>query len=169
MNNYRKQNFNEDYKHGKQSEELSFPDLKNIFKCEDLQHDPKQFAHFDFFDLNKNIMIELKTRDDIKVIDGIFHYTTRAGKEMILDTLYFDAPKMRFGFQHNKHRRNQNEPIKDYFIVWKCNGDYYHWKINWDKVEYYSEEQNRDWGKGQQTRDVINVRCEYIQACSSLI
>lgn len=151
------QNFQEDYEHGKQSEELSYPDLIKLFKREHLKHDPNCFAHFDYFD--DEYMIELKTRDDVKVINGEFHYKTRAGRNIILDTLYFDAPKMRFAFQHNKRLKKK----KHFFLVWKCNQEYYYWKLNWDKKDYYVEDQERDWGKGFQKRDVINVKVSAIK------
>ena len=160
------QDFNQDYEHGKNSEEISYPDLKKIFG-DDLIHDKECFAHFDYF--KDNLMAELKTRDDIKVIDGVFHYTTRKGREMILDTLYFDSVKMRFAFQYNKKLKAQNKQPKRFFMIWKCNGDYYYWELNWDKVEYYSEEQEHNWGKGKQQRNIINVKVEYIKPLSSIV
>ena len=153
--------FDIDYKKGKESEIISLPDLQRLFKTE-LILDPETFAHFDFH--KDNIKVELKTRDDIQVIDNEYHYTTRAGKKMILDSLYFDAPKMRFAYQYNKKRRENNEPESEFFIVWKCNQEYFYWKINWGKIEYYLEEHNRDYGHGyKQVRDIINVRVEFIQ------
>ena len=153
--------FEKDYQKGKESEIISLPDLQRYFKT-DLILDPETFAHFDFY--KDNIKVELKTREDIQVIDNDFHYTTRAGRKMILDSLYFDAPKMRYAYQYNKKRRELSEPESDFFIVWKCNQDYFYWKINWDKIEYYSEEQNRDFGHGyKQVRDVINVKVEFIR------
>tara|TARA_R110000823_G_scaffold314455_1_gene443651 strand:- start:8378 stop:8854 length:477 start_codon:yes stop_codon:yes gene_type:complete len=153
--------FDIDYKKGKESEILSLPDLQRLFK-KDLILDPETFAHFDYH--KDNIKVELKTRDDIQVIEDEYHYTTRAGRKMILDSLYFDAPKMRFAYQYNKHRRLNNESESEFFIVWKCNHEYFYWKINWDKLEYYSEEHNRDYGHGyKQVRDIINVRTEFIK------
>lgn len=154
--------FEIDYKKGKQSEIVSLPDLKRLFNFHDLILDPEMFAHFDYY--NDKNMIELKTREDIKFINNKFHYTTRKGKKMILDTLYFDAPKMRFAYQHNKWRRKNNEPEKDFFLVWKCSGEYFYWKLNWEKKEYFIEECNADFGHGyKQSRDIINVKTEFIQ------
>jgi len=158
--------FDIDYKKGKESEIKSLPDLQAVFG-NDLILDPEMFAHFDYH--NDKYMAELKTRDDIVFKDGEFHYTTRKGKQMILDSIYFDAPKMRFGFQHNKWRRKNNEKEKRFFLIWKCNQEYFYWELNWDKVEYFTEEQNRDFGHGyKQTRDVINVKVEYIKRLSTL-
>jgi len=154
--------FDKDYKKGKQSEIDSYPDFKRLFKLDNLQLDPEMFAHFDYHD-DKN-MIELKTRDDVKFINGEFHYTTRKGKKMILDSLYFDAPKMRFAYQYNKRKRINNQPEKDFFLVWKCSGKYFYWRLNWGKKEYYVEEQNQDFGHGyKQVRDIINVKTEFIK------
>ncbi len=84
---------------------------------------------------------------------------------MILDSIYFDAVKMRFAFQHNKKRKDK----KRFFIIWKCNGQYFYWEINWGKIEYFIEEQDRDFGHGyKQVRDVINVKVEYIKPLTSL-
>jgi hypothetical protein len=154
--------FEIDYKKGKESEIVSLPDLKRLFKINDLILDPEMFAHFDYYN-NKN-MIELKTREDIKFINNEFHYTTRKGKKMILNSLYFDAPKMRFAYQYNKSRRKNNEPEKDFFLVWKCSGEYFYWKLNWGKKEYFIEECNADFGHGyKQVRDIINVKTEFIR------
>tara|TARA_R100001460_G_scaffold44780_6_gene81667 strand:- start:1945 stop:2424 length:480 start_codon:yes stop_codon:yes gene_type:complete len=154
--------FDIDYKHGKESEIISLPDLRKVFG-EDLILDDEMFAHFDYF--KDNLMAELKTRDDIVFKDGEFHYTTRRGKKMILDSIYFDAVKMRFAFQHNKKRKDK----KRFFMIWKCNGEYFYWELNWDKIEYFIEEQDRDFGHGfKQVRDVINVKVEYIKPLSSI-
>jgi hypothetical protein len=41
--------------------------------------------------------------------------------------------------------------------------------MNWDKIEYFIEEQDRDFGKGyKQVRDVINVKIEFIKPLNSL-
>lgn len=158
--------FDKDYKHGKESEIISLPDLRKVFG-EDLILDDEMFAHFDYF--KDNILCELKTRDDIIFKNNEFHYTTRKGRKMILDSIYFDAVKMRFAFQHNKWRRKNNEKEKRFFIIWKCNNEYFYWEMNWDKIEYFTEEQNRDFGHGyKQVRDVINVKVEYIKPLSSL-
>lgn len=159
------QDFKQDYEHGKKSEEISYPDLKKLFG-EDLIHDKMEQAHFDYF--KGNLMAELKTRDDVKVIDGVFNYTTRAGRQTTLDTLYFDSVKMRFAYQHNKYRIKENKPIKRFFMIWKCDGEYYYWELNWDKIEYYIEEQSNNWGHGQQERTVTNVKVEYIKPLQSI-
>ena len=154
--------FHKDYQHGKESEILSYPDLQETFG-KDLILDPEMFAHFDYY--KDTLMCELKTRDDVVFKDGEFHYTTRKGKKMILDTLYFDAVKMRFAFQHNKKRKDK----KRFFMIWKCDGEYFFWELNWGKIEYYVEEQDRDFGHGfNQVRDVVNVKVEYIKPLSSI-
>jgi len=154
--------FDIDYKHGKESEIISLPDLRKVFG-EDLILDDEMFAHFDYF--KDDIMCELKTRDDIVFKNNEFHYTTRKGKKMILESIYFDAVKMRFAFQHNKKRKDK----KRFFIIWKCNGEYFYWEMNWGKIEYFIEEQDRDFGHGfKQVRDVINVKIEYIKKLSTL-
>ena len=154
--------FEIDYKKGKESEIKSLPDLQEVFG-KDLSLDPEMFAHFDYH--KENIMCELKTREDIKFINGKFHYTTRNGYKMILDSIYFDAVKMRFAFQHNKKRKDK----KRFFLIWKCNNEYFYWELNWGKVEYFIEEQNRDFGFGyKQVRDVINVKVEFIKPLSTL-
>jgi hypothetical protein len=153
--------FEKDYKLGKESEVQSHPDLNKIFNC-NLTHDPQEYAHFDFF--NDNILVELKTRPRTFFKDGQFYTTTRDGRTIQIDSLYFDAPKMRFGFQMNKRLKKNNEKIKDYYIVWKCSGQYFYWKINWDKKDYFIEDQFRDMGHGyKQARDVINVYTSCIQ------
>lgn len=158
--------FDIDYKHGKESEIISLPDLRKVFGA-DLILDDEMFAHFDYF--KDDIMCELKTRDDIVFKNNEFHYTTRKGKKMILDSIYFDAVKMRFAFQHNKWRRINKEKEKRFFIIWKCNGEYFYWEMNWGKIEYFIEEQDRDFGHGfKQVRDVINVKVEYIKKLSTL-
>lgn len=154
--------FHKDYQHGKESEILSYPDLQEIFG-KDLILDPKIFAHFDYH--KDTLMCELKTRDDIIFKDGEFHYTTRKGKKMILDTLVFDAVKMAFAFQHNKKLKEK----KRFFMIWKCNGEYFYWELNWGKKEYYVKDITGDFGFGyKQVRDVINVRVEYIKRLSDL-
>lgn len=150
--------FDIDYKRGKQSEVQSKPDLEKIFNIT-LTHDTDEFAHFDYFNKLKFMMIELKTRDNTEFRDGKFFHTTRKGKVIEIDSLYFDAPKMRFAYQFNKRRRLNNLKEFDFYIVWKCSGKYFYWKINWDKKDYYNEEQFRDCGHGfKQNRDVINVK-----------
>jgi len=152
--------FQADYDFGKESEIISLPDLQKIFKT-DLVNDPETYAHFDFH--KDNILVELKTRPNTEWIDGRMKHTTEKGKVIYIDTLYFDAPKMRFAFQHNKYRRLNGEKEKDFYIVWKCSNDYFYWKINWDgkqgnRKDYFIEEQNKDFGHGfKQSRDVVNV------------
>jgi len=152
--------FDKDYEMGKQSEKDSLKDLETIFGCK-LTHDPEVFAHFDYF--NDDILVELKTRPNTEWIDGQMKHTTKTGKVLYIDTLYFDAPKMRFAFQQNKKLRLQGKPEKKHFIVWKCSGTYFYWQINWkgeqgNREDYYVEEQDRDFGHGyNQVRDVINV------------
>jgi len=158
--------FDIDYKKGKESEINSLPDLQEIFG-DDLILDPEMFAHFDYH--KDNLMSELKTRDDIVFKDGKFNYTTRNGRKMILDSIYFDAVKMQYAYQHNKWRRKMNEKEKRFFMIWKCNKEYFYWELNWDKIEYFTEEYNRDFGHGfKQVRDVINVKVEYIKPLSTL-
>lgn len=159
--------FDKDYKHGKESEIKSLPDLQDVFG-KDLILDDEMFAHFDYF--KDDYMCELKTRDDIVFKDNEFHYTTRKGKKMILDSIYFDAVKMRFAFQYNK----KNKEKKRFFIIWKCNNEYFYWEMNWkgekgNREEYFIEEINGDFGHGyKQVRDVINVRVEFIKRLSTL-
>ena len=141
--------FDIDYEIGKQSEQESHPDLNNIFKT-DLIHDPEQFAHFDFF--SDKIFVELKTRPNTKFNGEYFIHTKKDGTTCILDTLYFDVPKK---WQAYKYRNTD----KKFFIVWKCSGEYFYWKINHDKKDYYIENQFRDVGHGyNQERNVVNVK-----------
>lgn len=151
--------FDKDYKLGKESEKDSHPDLEKIFKCK-LIHDPHEYAHFDFF--NDNILVELKTRPRTFFKDNKFFTTTRDGRTIEIHSLYFDAPKMRFGFQMNKRLKEK----KNFYIVWKCSGQYFYWKMNWDKKDYFVEDQFRDMGHGyKQARDVINVYTSVITQC----
>ena len=160
--------FLKDYEHGKSSEEISHPDLNKIFNTE-LLADEDGFASFDFF--NDEYCVELKTRDDMKYKDGEFHYTTKKGKEMIVDTLYFDSPKIQKAWQ-NINKRNCK---KKYFIVWKCSGQYFYWRMNWNgeqykRDDYYIEGQRADFGHGfQQERDVVNVYTKAITLYDSLL
>ena len=159
--------FLKDYQHGKTSEEMSHVDLNKIFNTE-LFADQDGFASFDFF--NDEYCVELKTRDDMKFIDGEFHYTTNKGRKMIVDSLYFDSPKMHKAYQ-NINKRNCE---KKYFIVWKCAGQYFYWQMNWNgekgnRHDYYIEGQEADFGHGfQQQRDVINVYTKAITQASLL-
>ena len=63
--------FDKDYILGKKSEQDSINDLNKIFNC-NLTQDQYEFAHFDFYDNDKNLCIELKTRPNTKYIDGKF-------------------------------------------------------------------------------------------------
>jgi hypothetical protein len=148
------QQFKEQYKIGKQSEIDSHKDLEQIFGIE-LTHDPFELAHFDFFNKDKKIAIELKTRPNTTFNNGIFDHISRNGTKSQLDTLYFDAPKLRWAGVLNK-----DKPVEDkwqFFIVWKCNGEYFYWKIC-GKDNYFVEEQFRDCGMGiKVNRDVVNV------------
>tara|TARA_R110000803_G_scaffold75953_4_gene140320 strand:- start:440 stop:904 length:465 start_codon:yes stop_codon:yes gene_type:complete len=151
--------FKKDYTWGKESEIISLPDLRNIFTS-DLNYDPYEFAHFDYY--SDTHMIELKTRDRVKVVDGVFNYTTRTGYEMILDSLYFDSPK-----QHYMFKQKKKGCTKDYWIVWKCNNDYYGWLMTDDNNQFYIEHQNRDCGHGfKQPRHVFNIKTKYIKKLS---
>lgn len=145
--------FHIDYKKGKSSEANSLNDLSKIFKTNLVLNDD-DFAHFDYFS-NDNICVELKTRQNIEFKDNEFFYTTRNGRKMILDTLIFDAVKMRYAFQYNK----KNKIKKDFYVVWKTKDKYFYWKLNWDRQDYYIHENlSGDFGHGhKQTRDVINV------------
>ena len=154
--------FDIDYKRGKESEIESLPDLKQIFE-NDLNYDPYEYAHFDYH--SNLFMVELKTRDRVVYKDGQFNYTTRDGRDMILDSLYFDNPKRLYRMkQKNKGCK------KTYWIIWKCNGEYFGWLMNDNDTnnklkqdEYYIETQNRDVGFGhKQNRDVVHVKAEYI-------
>ena len=163
--------FKKDYELGKLSEARSLPDLNEIFKTQ-LIHDPETFAHFDFY--NDDIMVELKTRPSTEWTGEVMKHTTRTGREMNLDTLYFDSPKMAFAFQHNKHRRLRNEKEKRFYIVWKCSDQYFYWEMNWkgesgNREDFYIEDQNRDFGHGyKQDRAVVNVRLDKINHASLL-
>ena len=151
--------FKRDYALGKQSEIDSLPDFKNIFTS-DLNYDPYEYAHFDYY--SDTHMIELKTRPRVEVVDDVFNYTTRNGFEMILESLYFDSPKYHYFLKQKK-----KGCTKDYWIVWKCNGDYYGWNMIADNSHFFIEHQNRDCGKGfKQPRDVFNIKTEYIQKLS---
>tara|TARA_R110002110_G_scaffold397456_1_gene612772 strand:+ start:79 stop:576 length:498 start_codon:yes stop_codon:yes gene_type:complete len=153
--------FLNDYAHGKTSEEISLPDLDKIFNTT-LRPDEDGFASFDFF--NDEYCVELKTRDDMKFKDGEFHYTTKKGKKMIVDTLFFDSPKIQKAWQ-NINKRNCK---KKYFIVWKCSGEYFYWQMNWEgegdnRRDFYVEGQSTDFGHGfRQERSVINVYAKAI-------
>ena len=163
--------FKKDYELGKLSEARSLPDLNEIFKTQ-LIHDPETFAHFDFY--NDDIMVELKTRPSTEWTGEVMKHTTRTGRGMELDTLYFDSPKMAFAFQLNKRRRLRNEKEKRFYIVWKCSDKYFYWEMNWNgekdnRDDFYIEEQNRDFGHGfNQDRAVVNVRLDKINHASLL-
>jgi len=151
--------FDIDYERGKQSEVESLQDIQKIFG-DDIKLDPYQYAHFDYH--NDTYMVELKTRDRVKYIDGQFHYTTRNGREMILDSLYFDNPKRTFRLKQKK-----NGCKKNYWVLWKCNGEYFGWLMKEHGDEFYIEPQFRDCGHGyKQNRNVVNVKSQYIHKLS---
>lgn len=163
--------FKKDYELGKLSEEISLPDLNKIFKTE-LIHDPATFAHFDYY--NENIMVELKTRPSTEWTGEVMKHTTKKGRVIELDTLYFDSPKMAFAFQHNKKLRLKGEKEKEFYIVWKCSNKYFYWKMNWNgehgnREDYFIEDQNADFGHGfKQDRAVVNVYLDKINQASLL-
>tara|TARA_R110000824_G_scaffold135578_2_gene298930 strand:- start:1689 stop:2168 length:480 start_codon:yes stop_codon:yes gene_type:complete len=149
--------FESQYELGKQSEIDSLPDLNKLFKTT-LKMNDDDLAPFDYY--NDKIEVELKTRPKTRYSNGILKHTTLKGDEIELKSLYFDSIKMSSAFQYNKKNPNNK---KDFFIVWKCKNKYLHWKINWDKHDYYLEDQFRDVGFGyNQHRDVINVKKEAI-------
>jgi hypothetical protein len=72
---------------------------------------------------------------------------------------------MAFAFQHNKNLKEK----KRFFMIWKCNGEYFFWELNWGKKEYYVKDVTGDFGHGfNQFRHVINVKVEYIKHLSTL-
>jgi hypothetical protein len=145
--------FIENYLEGKQSEEESLEQLSKLFNC-DLKQQEDIFSHFDFY--SDNIFVELKTRKDIKYIDGKFYF-----KEKELDSLIFDAVKMRSAYQYNK----KNKSNKHFYIVWKIYGDrYFSWKINWQKGDYYLKCITDKFGhETNRTRDIIYVHTRAIK------
>ena len=151
--------FNKDYARGKESELESLPDLKNIFTS-DLILDNYKFAHFDYqSDIHA---VELKTRDNVKYVDGQFECTTRKGDILLLSSLYFDSIKL-------EHRLKEKKKgcKKIYWIVWKCGGEYFGWLDNNHNNEYEIEPQFRDVGHGyKQNRDVVKVYTKYIHKLS---
>lgn len=160
----RKPEFNRDYEIGKTSEEKSLPDIKEIF-YKDLELDENQFAPFDY--ISNKIKVELKTRDDIKFVDGKFIHPSGE-----LESLYFDKVKLMKAINENKYRIQflEEEPLR-FFICWKCSGEYFYWEIlfkenGWLKNgnDYFIEYQNRDRGHGYiQPTPVINVKVENIK------
>ena len=146
--------FNQDYEIGKQSELDSIEDLRILFNAELIHHDHDVFAHFDFS--SDNIFVELKTRTDISLIDGKFIF-----KNNELDSLIFDAVKMRCAYQYNKI----NKCNKHFYIVWKIKGGrYFYWKINWNKNDYYLKNITNKFGHAtERPRDIIYVKTEYIK------
>lgn len=145
--------FIQNYLEGKQSEEESLEQLSKLFCC-DLKQQEDIFSHFDFY--SDNIFVELKTRKDIKYIDGKFYF-----KEKELDSLMFDAVKMRSAYQYNK----RNKSNKHFYIVWKIYGDrYFSWKINWSKGDYYLKCITDKFGHPtERTRDIIYVHTRAIK------
>jgi hypothetical protein len=160
----RKPDFNRDYGIGKTSEEKSLPDIKQIF-YKDLELDENQFSHFDY--ISDKIKVELKTRDDIKFVDGKFIHPSGE-----LESLYFDKVKLLNAIKENKYRIQflEEEPLR-FFICWKCSGEYFYWEIlfkenGWLKNgnDYFIEYQNRDRGHGYiHPTPVINVKVENIK------
>lgn len=143
--------FDLDYELGKQSEHESHPDLENLIKTK-LIHDPKQFAHFDFFSHDQNIFVELKTRPNTVFNGDNFTHTKEDGTVCYLETLLFDVGKKWEAYKY----RNTG---KRFFIVWKCAGDYFYWEINHDKKDYYIKNEFNDYGKGYaQEKNVVNVK-----------
>jgi len=145
--------FNQNYIQGKLSEEESIDRLSILFNCE-LKQQEDIFSHFDFY--SDNIFVELKTRKDIKFIDGKFYF-----KEKELDSLIFDSIKMQSAYQYNK----KNNCIADFYIVWKIHDDrYFYWKINWDKSDYYLKMVTDKFGHPtERTRNIIYVHTWAIQ------
>lgn len=139
--------FNQNYIEGKLSEENSIDTLSKLFNC-NLKQPDDIFSHFDFYD--DNIFVELKTRKDIKYNNGKFYF-----KEKELDSLIFDAVKMRSAYQYNK----RNKCNADFYIVWKIHNDkYFYWKINWLKGDYYLRMITDKFGhETERTRDIIYV------------
>ena len=81
---------------------------------------------------------------------------------MILDTLYFDLPKLDF-----RKKQKENGCKKVYYIVWKCNGVYFGWLMNERENEFIIEPQYKDCGHGySQSRNVVKVKVEYIKKLS---
>lgn len=147
--------FIENYLEGKQSEENSIDDLSRLFKCELKQQDDV-FSHFDFY--ADNIFVELKTRKDIKYNN----YTNQFSfKDTLIDSLIFDAVKMRSAYQYNK----RNKCNADFYIVWKIHNDrYFYWKINWEKGDYYLKRVTDKFGhETDRTRDIIYVHTRAIR------
>jgi len=139
--------FKQNYIEGKLSEEESIDKLSILFNCQ-LKQQEDIFSHFDFY--SDNIFVELKTRKDIKYIDGKFYF-----KEKELDSLIFDSVKMQSAYQYNK-RNNCN---KHFYIVWKIHNDrYFYWKINWSKEDYYLKMITDTFGHPtERTRNIIYV------------
>lgn len=145
--------FIDNYIEGKRSETESIEELSKLFNTQLKQQD-NVYSHFDFN--NDNIFVELKTRKDIKYIDGKFYF-----KEKELDSLIFDSIKMQSAYQYNK----KNNCIADFYIVWKIHNDrYFYWKINWDKEEYYLKMITNKFGhETERTRNIIYVHTWSIQ------
>ena len=99
----RKPDFKRDYGIGKTSEEKSLPDIKEIF-YKDLELDENQFAPFDY--ISDKIKVELKTRDDIKFVDGKFIHPSGE-----LESLYFDKVKLLNAIKENKTVKNSLEAL----------------------------------------------------------
>jgi len=149
--NTTQQQFRKQYSQGKKSELESLDDLSNIFH-QDLKISKDKFAHFDFY--SDDLEIELKTRKNTFIENGIIHHKCRNGRTTTFSSLWFDYPKLEYAIRH---------PEKAFYVVWKLADKYYYWQINTDPEaegpEYYIEEQFADYGTGRGIthRKVINV------------
>lgn len=146
----RTQIFEIDYALGKQSELDSLKDLEKLFDCK-LKPSENQYSNFDYY--GDNIYVELKTRTNIVYKDNKFYYKSRKGNESILETLYFDSPKLQFAKKHN-------DGNNIFYIVWKCKNCYAYYKINFneDDCEYFIKHDFNDYGHGyKQHRNIVNV------------
>ena len=161
----RQPDFERDYEIGKTSEEKSLPDIKRIF-YKDLEIDDYQFASFDY--ISDKIKVELKTRDDIKFVDGKFIHPT-SGE---LESLKFDKVKMMNAIKENRHRIHflEEEPLK-FYICWKCSGEYFYWEILFkdngyikNNDDYVIEYENYDRGHGyRQPTLAVYVKADKIK------
>jgi len=104
--------FDIDYEWGKESEINTKPYLEKLFKKQ-LTQCENVFSNFDYY--GENIYVELKTRN-IEHRDGKFYYTNRKGYESIIDTLYFDEPKLNFA-KKNKTKDNEFYIVGNVLIV----------------------------------------------------
>ncbi len=155
--------FQRNYLEGKKSETESIDQLSILFD-KPLKQSEDIFSHFDYYD--DNIFVELKTRKNIKYIDDKFYFNDKQ-----LDTLIFDAVKIRSAFQYNK----RNKTNKEFYMVWKIQDDrYFYWKLNWNKKDYYLNQVSADFGHAtEQTRDIVYVHTwaiqELVESSTSLV